>query len=95
MPYGWEEREAEEQRQVGESRPSRQSRSKALLAAMTKDELRFSYGALLSVEAHRQLGRQCDGNTRTVMVAIQKDVDAVKADILQAANIVLTNTDRE
>jgi len=32
MPYGWEEREAEDRRQVRESRPSRQSRSKALLA---------------------------------------------------------------
>ena len=62
------------------------SRSTALLAGMTEDELRFSYTVLLAYEAHRQLGREMDGNLQTCMVAIQEDIEAVKAEMLKPAN---------
>ena len=52
-----------------------------LLAKMTEDQLRFSYRAVLHVVARRQLGLPVDGNLATILVAIQQDVDAAKADI--------------
>jgi len=60
------------------------SRSKALLDSMTEDELRFSYGVVLQIEAHRQLGRQLDGNLKTCRIAIQEDVEAVKNDLVES-----------
>jgi hypothetical protein len=63
---------------------SRQSRSKDLLDSMTEDQLRFSYGVVLQIEAHRQLGRQLDGNLKTCRIAIQEDVEEVKRDLVES-----------
>lgn len=52
-----------------------------LLAKMTEDQLRFSYRAVLHVVARRQLNIPVDGNLATILVGIQADVDAAKADI--------------
>ena len=52
-----------------------------LLAKMTEDQLRFSYRAVLHVVARRQLNMPVDGNLATILVGIQTDVDAAKADI--------------
>ena len=51
------------------------------LADMTEEELRFSYGVLLSAVAYKQLGRGMDGNTRTAMMAVQQDIETVKKDL--------------
>ena len=59
-----------------------------LLAKMTEDQLRFSYRAVLHVVARRQLNLPVDGNLATILVGIQSDVDAAKADI--QANAALT-----
>jgi len=52
-----------------------------LLAKMTEDQLRFSYRAVLHVVARRQLNLPVDANLATILVGIQTDVDAAKADI--------------
>ena len=51
---------------------------------MTEAEVTFSYNALISAEAHRQLGREMDGNLRTIMAGIQPDIDAEKKRIRKA-----------
>lgn len=47
-----------------------------------KSEIKFSYDAFLYAEAYRQLGKKLPSNLLTIMVAIQKDIDAAKEDIL-------------
>jgi hypothetical protein len=52
---------------------------------MSDEATRFSYWVMVCAEAHRQLKRPMDGNLLTALVAIQCDIDRVKA-AMNAAN---------